>query len=168
MSYFDELCSNVKVIVSEVDGVVTDGFIPTDELGNVPFKNFFMKDFEAINMLKRNFKFVFISSDNSISYNLCRRKNIPFFYSQKSKKENLVRVMNKYSVSAEEVVYLGNSFSDIECLTMVPFSVCTYDSPKEVKEKSYMILDIYGGDGVLCNLYEVLEDEINRRKSLTN
>jgi 3-deoxy-D-manno-octulosonate 8-phosphate phosphatase KdsC-like HAD superfamily phosphatase len=170
MGYFNDLCSNIKLIVSEVDGIVTEGFSPIDEIGNVPFKHFFMRDFEAINNLKREFKFVFLSYDNSVSYNLCRRKQIPFFLadSPKNKKDKLIEIMRRYNVSPEETIYLGNSFSDMECLMLTPFSVCTYDSPKEVKEKSYLTLDVYGGNGVVCALYELLSGEMKRRKNLTN
>lgn len=168
MGYFEDLCSKTKLIVSGIDGIITEGFVPTDELGNVPFKNFFVRDFEAINKLKGCFKFVFLSSDNSINYHLCRRKNIPFFFAPKDKKKGLVDIMRRYEASPEEILYIGNSFSDIGCLMMIPFSICTYDSPNEVKEKSYMILDVYGGNGVLCAVYELLQKEIEQRKNLTN
>ena len=82
----EDYFAKLKIIISEVDGILTNGTAPVDEIGNVPFKVFYHKDFEAINLLKPHFKVVFISADNHITYNMLRRKQIPFYYDPKSKK----------------------------------------------------------------------------------
>jgi 3-deoxy-D-manno-octulosonate 8-phosphate phosphatase KdsC-like HAD superfamily phosphatase len=79
MTYFEELCSKIQIIVSEVDGIVTDGYTTITESGTPLFKFFCLKDFDAINQLKRDFKFIFLSSDNYISHNVMRSKNINFY-----------------------------------------------------------------------------------------
>lgn len=168
MSVFEEWSEKVKVIVSEVDGIVTNHALYFDELGNVPFKGYYMKDFEVINELKKTFTFVFLSSDNRISYHLCRRKNIPFFYAPKDKKTALIKIMKKYGVTPEEVIYIGSSFSDLKCIQLVPFSLCSADAVNDVKTMCYHVLENYGGDGVLEDLYNLLKPEILRRKRLTN
>lgn len=168
MSIFEEWCSKIKLIVSEIDGIVTEDLLYIDELGNVPFKGFYRKDFEAINELRKTFTFAFLSSDNSISYHLCRRKNIPFYHAQKDKKEGLIRIMRKYGVTPEEIVYIGSSFSDVGCIQMVPFSMCPVDAVSDVKTTCYHVLDSFSGTGVLCEVYDFLKFEILRRKNLTN
>lgn len=168
MNLFEEWCSKVKLIVSEVDGIITDHLIHVDELGNVPFKGFYMKDFEAINELRKTFGFVFLSSDNSISYHLCRHKNIPFFYAPKDKNDGLKKIMQKYNVSAEEVLYIGSTFSDLKNIKMIPFTMCPLDSINEVKTVAYHVLENYGSGGVICEVYDLLRPEIIRRKPLTN
>ena len=168
MNLFEEWCSKIKIIVSEVDGIITDHLVNVDELGNVPFKGFYMKDFEAINELRKTFGFVFLSSDNSISYHLCRRKNIPFFHAPKDKNGGLKKIMQKYNVSAEEVLYVGSSLSDLKNIRMIPFSVCPSDSVSDVKTIAYHTLESVGSFGVLCEVYDLLRPEIIRRKPLTN
>jgi 3-deoxy-D-manno-octulosonate 8-phosphate phosphatase KdsC-like HAD superfamily phosphatase len=165
MEDFKERCRKIKLIASEIDAVITDGMLPTDELGNVPFKNFYMPDFEAINMLKREFIFVFVSKDNRINYHLCQSKNIPFFYNKSSKSKALRKAMERYSVGPEEVMYIGSTYSDLENVQMVPFSFCTYDAPAVVKERSYDVIEMYGGQGVLSVVLDLLSQEISRRKA---
>jgi 3-deoxy-D-manno-octulosonate 8-phosphate phosphatase KdsC-like HAD superfamily phosphatase len=155
----------IKVIVSEIDGIVTEDMVPIDELGNVPFKIYNVKDFEAVNELRKHFKFVFISSDPAVNYNLCRKKNIPFFYDRK-KKNALVAIMKKYSVVPDEMLYIGNKLSDIECMQQIPLSFCTEDSPGVIKNLASYVSHVYGGAGVLCDIYEKLMPEINRRTRL--
>lgn len=118
--------SNIKLIVSEIDGVLTKGYSPTDELGNVLFKNYYTSDFEAINKLKElGFIIVFISSDNAINYNLCRKKNIPFYWAKADKISVLSSILMRYNVTADETIYVGSKLSDIPCMRMVPLSYCT-------------------------------------------
>jgi len=166
MSIFEEWCSKIKVIVSEIDGIITEDLLYIDELGNVPFKGFYRKDFDAINELKKTFTFVFLSSDNAISYNMCRRKNIPFFHAPKNKKNVLIKVMQRYGVSPEEIIYIGNSYSDVKCLRMIPFSLCPSDAVEDVKSICYHKLSSCGGIGVLEEVFNLLKHEIIRRKTL--
>ena len=118
---------NIKLVVSEVDGIITDGTQPVDELGITVFKSFYTGDFEAINEIKKTCPFVFLSSDNYISYNLMRKKNIPFYFARKDKRSKLLEIMRRYNVTADETLYIGSKLSDIPCMNMVPTSVCTND-----------------------------------------
>jgi 3-deoxy-D-manno-octulosonate 8-phosphate phosphatase KdsC-like HAD superfamily phosphatase len=153
----------VEIIISEVDGILNTGLHPVDELGNVPFKFFYNKDFEAINQLKKHFKVVFISCDNKINYNLFRSKNIPFYYEPKKKKPALMAALNRYTLSPDQALYLGSTYSDVECMRQIPLSLCTIDSVPDVKEIATMELPTYGGDGVMCTLYDMLRAEMRRR-----
>lgn len=168
MSLFEEKCTKIKLIVSEVDGILTEHLSPIDEMGNVLFKQYYMKDFEIINELKKSFVFVFLSADNAINYNFSRKKNIPFFWSKtKSKRFELNKIIHKYGVTPEEVMYVGCTFSDLESIRFIPFSVCPADAIGDVQQQSYIKLSTVGGCGVLCEIFELLKPEIFRRKGLT-
>ena len=91
----EEQLSKLKVIISEVDGILNSGEHPIDELGNTPFKLFNFKDFEAINELKKHFKIVFVSADNKVNFHLFRGRNIPFFYNNKDKKAEISKVLRR-------------------------------------------------------------------------
>jgi len=167
MTKLEEMLSKVKVIASEIDGILTEDLVHTDELGNVPFKKYCVKDFEAINELKKTFTFVFVASDPRVNFNLCRSKNIPFYFDKKNKNDALRKAMKKYGVGAEEVLYIGRSFSDLENIRMIPFSLCPDDAIDEVKAVACHSLGSFGGYGVLCEVYDILKPEISRRKTLT-
>ena len=112
----------IRLIVSEVDGILTDGLIPYDALGNVPFKNFKDPEFDIINKIKPDFDVVFMSRSSDISYNLLRKKNLPFFWAKKSKLETLKHIMLRYSVTPDEVIYLDGESHDEDCFNLIPFS----------------------------------------------
>lgn len=144
---------NMKLIVSEIDGIITDGTMFIDELGNVPFKNFNVEDFDSINKLKKDCNFVFLSDDNRVSYNECRRRNIPFYWAkQKSKVDILLDIMRRYNVSPEETIYLGSKASDIGCMRLVPLSFCPEGSSKLLASIGSK-LETGPGKGVITELY---------------
>ena len=157
MENLKEKCKDLKIIVSAVDGVITDGGAYMDELQNTLFKVYCMKDFEAINELKKAFKFVFISEDNAINYNLFRSKNIPFYWAQKNKKKMLADIMQRYGFKPENVLYVGCSYSDIECMHIAEVSFCTQDAPNTVNLAADYLIPAFGGENVLCELYEILK-----------
>lgn len=172
MSEFFKMCEKVKVIVSEVDGIITEDLSPIDNMNNTLFKFFYKRDFEAINLLKKHYNFVFLSADNNVSYNIMRARNIPFYWAKTSKKNTLVDIMRRYNVNPEEVLYVGCTFSDVECLNMVPLAVCPNDSVYAVKRiihdrKDFYGFDaelnIYGGGGVISVLYEILAPVIRKK-----
>lgn len=163
MEGFDSI-KKIEVIISEVEGILTDGTYPVDELGNVPFKIFYQRDFEAINLLKRQFKVVFIAADNKVSYNLFRRKQIPFYYEPKNKKQALLQALKRYSLTPDQAIYLGSTYSDIECMRQVPAAICPEDAIPDIKNLAVTVLPVYSGDGVMCSLYEFLKPEIARRR----
>jgi YrbI family 3-deoxy-D-manno-octulosonate 8-phosphate phosphatase len=176
MSNFNEMCSKIKLIISEVDGVITDGLSAIDNMNNTLFKMFYTRDFEALNLLKKHFIFVFLSSDNNVSYNIMRTRNIPFYWargdkSETTKKAILSNIMHKYGVTPEEVLFVGSTFSDVECFNMIPLSVCPKDSVASIKRIVSLRKDLYGrsgilnvegGKGVISELYEILLPTIRK------
>lgn len=165
MEKLKQRCKDIKIIVSEVDGIITEGITAFDVMGNVIFKEFCMKDFEAINQLKKTFKFVFISTDEYVNYSVCRDKNVPFFHAPKDKKKILVDIMRRYNVTPENILYVGCSYTDIENIKMSQVTFCPNDAPDSIKSITDYSLATFGGGGVICELYELLKYVI---KDLTN
>jgi len=144
--------SNIKLIVSEVDGVLTEGKVFYDELSNVPYKLFNMDDLEVINKLKCKFPIVFLSSDNKISYNFFRNKNIPFYWAKKSKKDVFLQILRRYNVTAEEVLFVASKLSDLECACLATNTVCPNNANLLIRRKAKQ-LKALKGDGVLTEIY---------------
>ena len=59
--------SNIKLIISGVDGIITDGVALMGEANISIGKYFCLADFEAINKLKKMYGFAFLSSDAAVS-----------------------------------------------------------------------------------------------------
>jgi 3-deoxy-D-manno-octulosonate 8-phosphate phosphatase (KDO 8-P phosphatase) len=144
--------NNIKLIVSEVDGVLTDGKVAIDELSNRVFKNFNTDDLEVVNRLKSNVPLVFISSDNAVTYNLFRKKHLSFFWAKKDKKQVFLQILRKYNVSADEVLYIASKLSDLDCAYLAGTVLCPSNVNKALASVGQK-LESKMGEGVLTEIY---------------
>jgi 3-deoxy-D-manno-octulosonate 8-phosphate phosphatase (KDO 8-P phosphatase) len=156
--------SKIKIIVSEMDGILNDGTVAFGEMAIPMFKSFSTKDLEAINEIKRHWPFVFMSADAAINMSFCRKKNTPFFVAERNKKETFKRILNKYSVTADEVLYLGSSYSDLECMKMAGISFCPEDSVAQAINLADKVLPIFAGEGVIASAYDLLYADLLYRQ----
>jgi YrbI family 3-deoxy-D-manno-octulosonate 8-phosphate phosphatase len=152
--------SETEIIVSEVDGVITNDLDAIDVLNNTLFKNYYMKDFEAINLLKPYFTFVFLSSDASISYGVMRTRQIPFYFikNKNEKKVDILRkIISRYNTTPDSLIYIGSRLSDTECMELSNFSVVPYDAPNLLRNRADYVVDVLGGQGVISQVYDLLQ-----------
>lgn len=149
----------IKLIVSEIDGVITDGAHPEDEMGNVFYKTYQSKDFDAINELKKKYTFIFLSKDKRVNYNMCQRRNIKFQFArnEEEKYKRLIELMRKYNCSPDEVIYIGAKISDRKCLQLVPKSFCPDDAGQYIKDLCWAHFTSTGGTGILAELLYLLK-----------
>ena len=162
MSEVEYFGKSARLIVSEMDGVITDGTYAEDEIGNVLYKVYQSKDFDAINELKKNFKFVFLSSDNRINYNMCHRRNIPFYWgkNEDEKYSKLIEILRRYSYTPDEVIYLASTISDRKCIQLIPESLCPEDAGEYLKNICFASFIKNGGEGIFVELLSLLQDRI--------
>lgn len=149
---------DIKLIVSEIDGVLTDGTYAEDEMGHVLYKRYNAKDFAAINVLKRQHKIVFLSDDNNINYNMCRRKNIPFYWAktEQEKYDRLVEIMHRYDCLPDYVLYVGGKLTDVQCCQFIPHSLCPDDAGTYLKDTCWATFKIKSGEGIFVELLDLL------------
>ena len=158
MSDLEYFGKGIRLIISEIDGVLTSGDTTIDELGNILYKTFNSKDFEAINELKKYFIVVFLSSDNNISYNLCRRKNWPFFWAknEEEKYDKLTEILRRYSCTPDDALYIGSKISDRKCCQMIPKSFCPDDAGHYLRDICWAEFTTKGGEGIMPELLYLL------------
>lgn len=149
----------IKLIVSEIDGVITGGSHPEDEMGNVFYKTYQSKDFDAINELKKKYTFIFLSKDKRVNYNMCQRRNIKFqsARNEEEKYKILMDLLRKHNCSPDEVIYIGSKISDRKCLRLIPKSFCPDDAGQYVKDLCWAHFTTSGGTGILVELLYLLE-----------
>jgi len=151
--------TNIEIIVSEVDGIITNGVDAIDAMNNTIFKSYHAMDLEVINLIKPYFTFVFLSSDPAISYGVMRSRNIPFYFTKtKSDKkvDVLHKIISKYNTTPENLLYIGSKYSDDKCMKLAEFSVSPYDGATPIKNMANYISPVSGGYGVICDVYELL------------
>lgn len=153
----------VKLVILDVDGVLTDSTKTYDKTGKAIAKAFSDWDFTAIKRFKASgVEVCFLSSDKKINKQVAEKRHIDFFCSRGTDrvidKASFVEVFeDKYNVSREEMVYVGDDIYDISIMKKVGRAYCPNRSPKSVKEVC-SVLERRPGEGVVAELYDLLAE----------
>ena len=150
---------NIKLLVMDVDGTLTDGKINMGPDGEV-FKAFDIKDGYAINeMLPAHgiVPAIITGRTSRIVENRARELHITELYQGKHEKlDTLKQLMAKHGCSRENVAYIGDDILDIECMRECGVVGCPADSCRQVKEIAHYVCNRNGGDGAVREFIEFL------------
>ena len=150
----------IKLIVFDIDGVITDGTVIVDVNGTEQ-KKLNLKDVDAIYELhKQGYKLAAITGENTeiVSY---FEKRFPwdyFFRGAKQKTDIIREIQDKGSFQAEEICYVGDGKYDVEPLAYVGLGICPADAIDRAKQAAGMILQKEGGQGCLWELIRILQN----------
>lgn len=142
---------HIKLIALDVDGVLTDGSIiygPED----FEIKVFSVRDGQGITLARRGrIEVAFITA--RISDALIKRAKdlgvIEVHQGVEDKWECIQKIMNRYQLKKEEVLYIGDDIVDIPVMKKVGWPVAVADAIDEVKEIAKYVTTLPGGRGAV-------------------
>ncbi len=150
---------NIKIIVSDFDGIFTDGKLTVFSDGRTA-KQIDYKDIMAISIiLKKNIKFAILSGEKSAAIDILKEKfpAIDTFQNERNKIQILKSLLDKYKLEPENTIYLGDDINDIDCLKYVKYPVTVQNAHNAVKEiKGIYIAAAAGGSGVLREITDLV------------
>lgn len=151
----DEL-AGIKAFIFDIDGVLTTGSVLVTEEGHM-LRSVNIKDGYAIqHAVKQGIKIAFISGGNSKGM-ISRLQGLGvehIFMGQKHKTEAYEQLKATWSVTDEQVCYMGDDMPDIAVLSKVGLSACPADACTDVKKTCRYISPIAGGQGCTRELLE--------------
>lgn len=157
----------IKLIIFDIDGVITDGSVIVNEDGSEQ-KKINLKDIDAIFELKsREFMIAAITGEKSpiVSY---FEKRFPwdyFYYGKKNKVETIKEIEEVSGIYASEICYIGDGKYDADSLSYAGLGICPSDAIDRVKKSADIILQNRGGEGCLWELISILQDYNNEESS---
>lgn len=142
----------IKLVVLDVDGVLTDGGMYYTESGD-QIKKYNTKDGMAI-MKAQKLGFVFgIISHSKATEMVKNRANalsIPHVYvGQEPKITILKQWCEELNVNLNEVAMIGDDINDMEVMNAVGLRLCPVDAVQPIKVVSDIVLQSRGGKGVV-------------------
>lgn len=160
------LFSNIKLIASDVDGVLTDSRKSYPMEGQILSKSFCDLDTLGIKIARYfGIHFVVVTGDNRINSNFARLHKIDFLHTFKSKYDSLKEYIetNGWDIKDKEICYLGNDLNDFDCIQKF-FSVVPYKStPEDISRYADCIFPDEPGFGFV----RAVIDNILRDKGIT-
>lgn len=147
---------NIKLVIVDVDGVLTDGAIYIDDHG-CETKAFHVLDGTAISYLHRvGIKTAIISGRNcdAVAHRASELNIEDVFQGVKNKIDAYKVVVEKYALRDEEVCYIGDDLIDLPILNRVGFPVAVANASLVVKRQAVYVTKAGGGRGAVREVAE--------------
>ena len=158
MENLEDKLKKVKLIVSDVDGVLTDGKIYLCERCG-EMKVFSVKD--AIRMevaLKSGMKVLLVTARKGAAViKRAEELGAGIVFKQDLRQENLslfAEVKRKFDIEQEEILYVGDDWNDLYFMRQVGVSATPASGSAENRKIADIITEARGGEGVVSELIE--------------
>ncbi len=153
-----EKARKIKLLLMDVDGVMTDGGIIIDSQG-VESKQFNVRDGHGIKLLMRAGVEVGIITSRESPVVALRAKELGIkILHQRAliKLEAFDKILQELKVEEEEVAYLGDDLVDLPILRRVGMAVAVADAVSEVIDQADYVTTSPGGRGAVRELAEMI------------
>ena len=151
-------CIDVKVVITDVDGVLTDGGMFYSTNGEM-LKKFNTRDGMGVEILRNNNIPVIIMTREKSKIVISRAKKLLISdvnVGIKKKETLLPKICKKYQINKENIAYIGDDINDLEILKQVGFSASPSDGITIIKKESNYICKAKGGEGVLREVADLI------------
>lgn len=157
--HLKEKAEKIKVILTDVDGVLTDTGIYYGQDGEA-LKRFSVRDGMGIERLRKyaGIETIIITGENSKTVSTRAEKlKIKEYYLGVSKKEEVLDlIMKKNGFVKDEIAYIGDDSNDYEVMKLVGFTATPADGMNFIKDISDYICETKAGYGAFREFAELI------------
>lgn len=158
----------IKMLLLDVDGVMTDGGILLGP-DSLELKRFHVQDGMGIALAKAAGLLIGIITGRDSEAVRRRADELGidevrqgFFH----KEEGYQEILKKHGLKDEEIAYMGDDLLDIPILKRVGLSVCVANGAEEAKKVSHYITKKNGGEGAVREVVEMLLNGIGKKETV--
>lgn len=161
ISFGETLLNNIrslKLLICDVDGVLTDGKIVMDDAGR-EIKHFDVRDGHGLKMLMRyGVDIVFLTGRKSaVVEHRARDLGVGEVHQGVwNKLEMYEEIVKKRNLVGSQVAYIGDDIVDIPSMKRVGFSVAVADAADEVKKIADYTTRKNGGSGAVREVCDMI------------
>lgn len=154
-----KLPKTIKMVITDFDGVVTDNCVYIANDFTMSRKLNF-KDIMAFSILrKNNYKIGIISGEqNAAIGTLAKKFQIEEVHQNiRIKIDVLKDIIERYKLSKEEFLYIGDDINDVECLEFAKYKITVPHSVQKVKDvENIQITESQAGYGAFREVVDCL------------
>lgn len=157
--HLKEKAEKIKVILTDVDGVLTDTGIYYGQEGEA-FKRFSIRDGMGVERLRKyaSVETIIITGENSNTVKTRAEKlKIKEFYLGVNKKEEVLEIIKKKNgFEKENIAYIGDDSNDFEVMKLVGFTATPADGMNFIKDISDYVCETKAGYGAYREFAELI------------
>ncbi|ORU90978.1 MAG: 3-deoxy-D-manno-octulosonate 8-phosphate phosphatase [Cycloclasticus sp. symbiont of Poecilosclerida sp. N] len=131
---FQQRAKDIKCVIFDVDGVLTDGKLFFDLHGQ-EYKSFHAQDGQGLKLLQQNGIEVAIISGRFSSILAARMKNlgvIHVYQGQENKVTAFNNLLNKLSLKPHQVAHVGDDLPDLALMTRARLAIAVSDANSSI------------------------------------
>ena len=150
--------AGVRMIVFDVDGVLTDGSLFFGDDGQ-EYKAFNSRDGHGIKMLRASGVEPAIITGRTSQVVLFRARNlgiVHLFQGADDKLEALAKLLADTGLTSEQIAYMGDDVVDLPVLRRAGLAITVPDAPGEVKARCHYITGAAAGRGAAREACELI------------
>lgn len=155
-------CKKIKIVLTDVDGVLTDGGMYYTVEGDV-MKKFHVRDGMGVTLLrKNNISTIIVTKEKTkMVKQWAKKMKIERLYDGITQKELLLdRICKEYGVSPKEIAYIADDVNDLELLKRVGLAVTPNDGIEEAKKICHYVCKSNGGKGAFREISDLILSNI--------
>jgi len=163
-----EKLKRVKLLVLDVDGVITDGRVMLSESGG-EVGCFDIKDGIGIRaIVLSGLRVAVISGRRSeVVKRRCEHLGVEdVCQGHQDKLKPLMEILRKHGIEPEETCYVGDDIIDIPVLRIVGLSACVADAAAEVRPACDLVLSNNGGRGAVREIAQMILEAQGKWKDI--
>lgn len=154
-----EKIKKIKCVISDCDGVLTDGGMYYSDKGD-ELKKFNTKDGMGFKILKEKgyITGIITGEDIQLVRKRAEKLKVDFVYLGVENKMSVInQICQKYRLSFEEIAYIGDDINDLDVIENVGFGCSVSDGVELVKKKSDYVTQAKGGAGAFRELVSLID-----------
>jgi 3-deoxy-D-manno-octulosonate 8-phosphate phosphatase (KDO 8-P phosphatase) len=158
MSELEERLARIRLLILDVDGTLTDGFVYYG-LAEGPLKRFHIRDGQGITNVQRvGVTVAFVTGDEAESTRLrAKRLAVEEVHEGVEDKAAAVRdLLARHGLSRDEAAYMGDEPGDLPGMAEVGFTAAPADAVDEVRQRVDWISACPGGRGAVRELCDAI------------
>lgn len=154
-----EKLKKIKLLVFDVDGVLTDGKIYLSDIGET--KTFYCKDAVRIHIaLNSGLKVLLFTARKCAAVERrSKEMNVDLLFKNDlrlSGEKLLDFVKKKFGVKPDEILYAGDDWNDIYLMKQAGVAIAPQNASVENKKVAHIITKARGGEGAIAEIIEIL------------
>lgn len=154
-----EKIKKIKLIATDVDGVLTEGFVFITGEAEEPFGKFNILDGFAVIMAREvGLKTAVISGRKSDATEArCRKLGMDQVFTGVNDKGLQIRQMADYfNIALDEIAYIGDDLIDLPAFKLVGFKCAPSNAINDVKQFVDYVSEYKGGTGAFRDIVELI------------
>ena len=150
--------SQIKALIFDVDGVLTDGKITYDESGK-EIKSFNVKDGLIVAHLRKAGIITGAISGRESAAVSKRASELKLDFCHQGivdKASVFLKLIEYHGLKKKEVAYIGDDLNDVTVLRQAGLAICPADAPVYIKKIAELTTTAKGGHGVMREAADLL------------